>query len=150
MSVPDYMPTIYEEDEDKLWQLMVGISSIVGFVWWLVWGFFIYIKTNKADPTMLVNSGSDYDLVPIAWFWTNFDRVDLGWTAFTYFFIFMGYLIVAVPEFIFAFMVLVDVEPGLYLFNLWARYPGLYGSWILYVLPVIFPIVQLAHLNGDI
>lgn len=39
---------------------------------------------------------------------------------------------------------------GTWLFNMWSSYPHLYGSWILYFLTVLMPILQLSQLNGDI
>ena len=36
--------------------LWIGITSCVGVVWWMVWGMFLYIRTNDADATMSVNN----------------------------------------------------------------------------------------------
>ena len=41
-----------------------------------------------------------------------------------------------------------DKTSGTYLFNIWSQYVGLYVSWILYFLPVLMPILQLAQING--
>jgi len=33
---------------------------------------------------------------------------------------------------------------------MWSSYPHLYGSWVLYFLTVLMPILQMAQINGDI
>lgn len=137
-----------------MWILLIGITSVVDVVWWIVWGMFVYIKTNAADNTMLVNSGGTAELVPIAWFWSNLNPLDtttgsgLGFTALTYLFVFLFYLIISVPEFIFWIMYMTKADMGAFLFNLWASWVGLYGSWILYFLAFVCPLLQLVFLTN--
>jgi len=51
-------------------------------------------------------------------------------------------MIISVPEMIFWAMHMAgNVKWGTYLFNIWVYWPGLYGGWILYLFPVIWPIV---------
>lgn len=75
----------------------------------------------------------------------------------TYLFIWLFYLIVSVPGFIFWVWQMVEDEEdrcvgasGTWLFKMWSEYVGLYGSWILYFVTVLMPILQLSQLNGDI
>jgi len=35
-----------QQSEEDFWHLMIGITSCVDFVWWMLWGWFIYIKTS--------------------------------------------------------------------------------------------------------
>jgi len=58
-----------QQDEENLWHLLIGISACVDTLWWMLWGWFIYIKTNATDSTMCVNSDCLVELVPIGWFW---------------------------------------------------------------------------------
>lgn len=43
-----------------------------------------------------------------------------------------------------------DRVSATWLFKMWSEYPGLYGSWILYFLTVLMPILQMSQINGDI
>jgi len=71
----------------------------------------------------------------------------LSWTAINYLFIFLFYLLISVPEMVFWVVVMIGESTwGLWLFNIWVKWPGLYGSWILYFLTVLFPIIQLVNL----
>lgn len=74
----------------------------------------------------------------------------MGYTAIHYLMVFLMYLIVAVMEFIFWMMYIVEADGGAYLFNLWASWVGFYGGWILYLLTWIFPAIELGRINGDI
>lgn len=71
----------------------------------------------------------------------------MSWTALAYLMAWIFYLLISVPEFIFWVMVL--AKTGLkhnlaeWLFNMWVSYPGLYGGWILYLLPWVMYAVQL-------
>jgi len=65
-----------------------------------------------------------------------------------YLFIWLFYLIVGVPEFIFWMMFMLENEDtrcegasGFWLYNMWASYVGLYGSWILYSGTILMPIL---------
>jgi len=139
------------EDQGDLWVLLVGISSVVGVVWWLVFSMFVYIETSTADNTMCTNSDCTNKIVPVAWFWNSTNHTSLNWTALAYLFAWIFYLVISVPEFIFWVMVLAktELENNLapWLFNMWASYPGLYGGWILYLLPWVFFAVQLSALK---
>jgi hypothetical protein len=80
-----------------------------------------------------------------------------GYTALMYFMTWLFYLLVSVPGMIFWIWQLVEAEEdrcvgasGTWLFKMWSEYAGLYGSWILYFLPVLMGILQLAQYNGDI
>ena len=100
---------------------------------------------------MLTNSGSTTEFVPIGWFWGALTTHDLYWTALQYLWIWLFYLLISVPELIFWIMYMVEADMGLWLFNMWASYPGLYGGWVLYMFPaIIWPSVQLSVLAGDI
>jgi len=75
----------------------------------------------------------------------------------TYLFIWLFYLILAVPAMIFWIWQLVEQDEhrcvgasGTWLFNMWSSYAHLYGSWILYFVTVLMPILQLSQINGDI
>lgn len=111
------------------------------------------------------DDGTNYHALPISWFWSNIEfvylnpsqeKASVNYTAIQYLFVWLFYLIVAVPEFIFWIVFLVEDQEscdstiGFYLFNLWASYFGLYGSWILYSGTVIMPILQLERLKGEI
>jgi hypothetical protein len=79
--------------------------------------------------------------------------VSANYTALQYLFVWVFYLIVAVPEFIFWIVFLVEDQDnlcegtsGFWLFNMWASSFGLYGSWILYTATLIMPILQLEKL----
>jgi len=66
-----------------------------------------------------------------------------------YLFIFLFYLIISVPEFVFWILCLTDKNQGnMWLFKMWASWPGLYGGWVLYFFTVLWPIVQMAELNN--
>jgi len=131
----------------------IAITAMVGVVWWIVWGWFVYIPTNSSDTTMQsINwtSGTYGSTVPLAWFWTNLAHPTIGYTAIHYLMVFLMYLIVGVLEFIFWMMYILEADGGAYLFNLWASYVGLYGSWILYILTWVFMAVELGRINGNI
>ena len=91
----------------KYWSdpsLWLGIIDTFDVVWWLIWGWFVYIKTNSSDDNVReynYSSGVAYDALPIQWFWSNLNHPTKGYTALTYFFIWLFYLILAVPAFIF-------------------------------------------------
>lgn len=120
----------------------------------------MYIRTNTSDDNVREyswSSGTSYDALPIAWFWTNLAHPTKGYTALTYLFIWLFYLILAVPAMIFWIWQLVEADEdrcvgasGTWLFNMWSSYAHLYGSWILYFLTVLMPILQLSQINGDI
>lgn len=130
-----------------MWILLVGIVSVVDVVWWLVWGWFVYIETSAADNTMCTNSSCTNKLVPVAWFWNATAHTSMSWTALAYLMAWIFYLIISVPEFVFWVMVLAKTEMkhnlAEWLFNMWVSYPGLYGGWILYLLPWVMYAVQL-------
>jgi len=79
-----------------------------------------------------------------------------GWTALGYLFIWLFYLIIAVPGMIFFIWAMVEDAAaacggmsGNMLFVFWSTWIGLYGSWVLYFLPPLMFILQLGQLNGD-
>jgi hypothetical protein len=140
--------------------LWIGIIDCVDVLWWLVWGWFVYIKTNTSDDNVREwnwTDGQTFDALPIAWFWTNLAHPTRGYTALGYLMTWLFYLIVAVPGMIFWIWQLVEADEdrcvgasGTWLFNMWSSYAGLYGSWILYFLPVLMFILQMSQINGDI
>ena len=73
----------------------------------------------------------------------------VGYTALSYFFIFWSYLLIGVSQFIVWMLFLFgkEDENGVNefseIFEIWAQYIGLYGSWILYFLTFLFPVLQL-------
>lgn len=67
----------------------------------------------------------------------------MSWTALGYFWTWLTYMIVSVPEMIFWFMSMSDSRMGHWLFNMWASYVGLYGSCILYFFSFLFPVIQM-------
>jgi len=141
------------EGTDSMADWWIAISAMVGVVWWLVWGWFVYIKTNVQDVTMSVTnwtSGTAGETVPIAWFWTNLSNTTMGYTAIHYLMVFIMYMIVSVLEFIFWMMYILESDGGAYLFNLWASWVGLYGSWILYILTWVFAAVEVARTSANI
>jgi len=72
----------------------------------------------------------------------------VGWTALNYLWVFLFYMIISIPEFAFWIMILIERnELSAFLFNMWASYPGLYGSWILYFFTVLWPIIQLSSIT---
>lgn len=125
--------------------------SIIDVVWWIVWGMFVYIDTSTADNTMCVNSDCLVKLVPVAWFWTSLAHTSLNWTALAYFFAFVFYLLIAVPELIFWCMYMFEtpLENNLapWLLNMWVTWPAHYGGWILFLFPWLFYAVQLSALT---
>ena len=71
--------------------------------------------------------------------------------------IWIFYMVIAVPGMIFFIWSLVESDAaacegtsGSWLFNMWSSWAGLYGSWVLYFLPVLMFILQAAQINGDI
>ena len=150
-------------DDWRYWaapSLWIGIIQTVDVVWWFIWGWFVYIKTNTSDDNLREVSwttGVAFDALPIAWFWNNTAHPTKGYTALTYLFVWLFYLLISVPGMIFWIWQLVEAEEdkcvgasGTWLFKMWSEYPGLYGSWILYFLTVLMPILQLGQINGDI
>lgn len=120
---------------------------------------FVYIRTNDSDFMLseTTTGGVVYHWLPIGWLWSHVSHPTQGYTALTYLFIVIFYMIIAVPGFIFWVWQMVEDDAdrcvgasGTWLFKMWSEYPGLYGSWILYFLTVLMPILQLAQLNGDI
>jgi len=97
---------------------------------------------------MCINSDCTVMVLPIQWFWGSLTHTTLSWTALSYLWTFLVYMLISVPELIFWIMTMADVPVGHWLFNMWASYPGLYGSCILYFLGVIWPIVQLTAVTG--
>jgi len=80
-----------------------------------------------------------------------------GYTALGYFMTWLFYMLIALPGVIFYIWSLIEDEAaacegisGAWLFNMWSTSPGLYGSWVLYFLPVLMFILQLGQINGDI
>jgi len=59
---------------------------------------------------MCVNSDCVTSVIPLVWFWNSFAHTSLSWTALTYLWIFMFYMIVSVPELIFWIMHMVEVD----------------------------------------
>ena len=120
----------------------------------------MYIKTSNSDDNLLEynwSSGTSFDALPIQWFWTNTAHPTKGYTAMEYLFIWLFYLLISVPGFIFWVWQMVEDEEdrcvgasGTWLFKMWSEYPGLYGSWILYFVTVLMPILQLSQYNGNI
>jgi hypothetical protein len=144
------IPFFFGEDAGPTW---IGVTSVIGIIWWFVWGWFVYLPQNTADSTMQFynySSGVIGYAVPISWFWSNTQNPTMGWTSAVYLSTFLGYLLIAVPEFIFWIMFLVNAEGGPWLFKMWATWPGYYGCWFFYLFPIIFAIVQMAQNNGDI
>jgi len=96
-------------------------------------------------------------LVPIGWFWGNLSSATVGWTAIQYLWVWLSYLLVAVSQFIVWLLWLLNEEKNeagensyQWLWEIWAQYVGLYGSWVLYFFTVLFPILQMSQINGDI
>jgi len=80
-----------------------------------------------------------------------------GYTALGYFMTWLFYMLIALPGVIFYIWSLIEDEAaacegisGAWLFTMWSKTAGLYGSWILYFLPVLMFILQLGQINGDI
>jgi len=135
---PSYELNDWKNWEDADW--WIAGSSMIGTVWWILWGWFVYI--NSANE----NSG----IIPITWFWSNTNNATLGYTAIGFLFHFWFYLIVSVAELMlwmwYYFGDQTDncgIESGFWWFNFWASYFGLYGSWILYGLCVLMWVLQL-------
>lgn len=142
-------------EEEDMWVILIGVSTCLDVLWWFLWGWFIYIETTATDNTTWVNSDGTVKVLPIGWFWTNFNRTvqgfNVGWTALQYLWVWLFYLLISVPEFIFWIMDMVgekNGDIGNYLFDMWVSYPGLYGSWVMYFFCVVWPIVQLTTLNN--
>jgi len=144
------VPFFIGEDGGPTW---IGMTSVIGIIWWFVWGWFVYIPQNISDVTMQYynwTSGTTEYAVPISWFWSHTQNPTMGWTSAMYLSTFLAYLIVAVPEFVFWMMYLANADMGPWLFKMWATWPAYYGCWGLYIFPIIFAIVQMAQINGDI
>lgn len=142
----------------KLW---IGIINCFDFVWMFIWGYFVYIPTNSSDTTVADyhdgSAGVSHNELPIEWFWKSVANPTVGWTALGYLFIWLFYLIISVPGTIFFIWAMVEDAAaacegtsGNWLFVFWSKWFGLYGSWVLYVIPPIMFIVQMAQINGDI
>lgn len=135
--------------EEDLWALLIGISAFVDVLWWFLWGWFIYVKTNSSDSTMLVSPGRTDEYLPISWFWGALVDWPVYWTALQYLWIFLFYMLISLPELVFWIMYMVEADMGLWLFDMWASYPGLYGSCVLYFFTIIWPAVQMSSLSDD-
>lgn len=98
---------------------------------------------------MCINSDCLVRVSPIAWFWGALTHTTLSWTALTYLFVWLFYMLISIPEMIFWVMHMIG-EPaiGTYLLNIWVQFPGLYGGWILYFFGFLFPLIQLTALSG--
>lgn len=97
---------------------------------------------------MCVNSDCVTSILPIQWFWGSLTHTTLSWTALSYLWTFLFYMLLAVPELIFWIMTMSDIPIGHWLFNMWASSAGLYGSCIMYFLGVLWPIIQLTAVTG--
>jgi len=149
------VPKTLEEqmEEEDMWVILIGVSACWDTLIWLLFGWFIYVDTNAQDYTMWTTGDSTTKTAPIAWFWTNFADTTVGWTALQYLWVWLFYMIISVLELIFWIMDIAgekNGDIGNYLFDMWVTYPGLYGSWVFYFFAVLWPIMQLSHLNGDI
>jgi hypothetical protein len=133
--------------EDGSGTLWIGITTCVGLVWWMLWGWFIYMPTNVADSTMNVVTGATNQsverMLPIGWFWSNMSSTTVGWTAAMYFTTFWAYLIVSVVEFVGWILYMVNEDV---LITIWSPWVGYYGSLVLYALPWIWAACQMGQL----
>jgi len=117
--------------------LLIGISSTVGTVWWLL-SWFVFIK-NQANNSNLKTIGNQ-EVLPIGFFWERLSEVDgeFVYLALSMFMTFFAFIIVSVVEFIGWVMYCVGERE---FFVWWVRYIGYYGSAALYGMPVVFAII---------
>ena len=92
-SDPIFVPHAFYEWEAPL---HIGISSIVGTVWFIM-TMFVYVKTTETDGDLNIQGRAT---VPVEWFWYNFNNQATGWMAWSYFTHFAFYLTVSFLEFV--------------------------------------------------
>jgi len=126
------MQTIPAED-DYTPAILIFIQAAIGTVWWFV-SWFTYTMNTEGLRTGSVAT------VPIAWFWSNLGNSFHGYTAATYFTIFMVQMLVSVVEFVTFFFYLFGQNS---LFGWWVAFPGWYGAVYAMILTWVFPILQI-------
>jgi len=97
---------------------------------------FVYVNNGK---TLINGVGSA--VVPFGWLFENLGSKTVGLTAWTYFLSFFMILIIHVIEIV-AYILYMNGDP--YLYGVWARTVGFYGSIFGLFIPLLLIILQLA------
>jgi len=95
---------------------------------------FFYVPTTYKDNVMA-------HTVPLAWWWTGFGSSTMAWTAASYFFFFIVYGLVSVPEFV-GFLYMAGGGDPLFL-AWWAQLFGLWVGGALKIIPWILALIQI-------
>jgi hypothetical protein len=127
--------------------LIIGISALFGTFWWII-SWFVYIK-NTSRGTML-QSVAGTEVLPLLFFFERMGEADGDqvYLALSMFATFMSFIIVSVTEAIgYIFYLYGDRD----FFVLWVEFVGVYGSCVLYLIPVMFAIMQmLIQMGGSL
>jgi len=125
-------PMEIERDVDP--GLALGVSALIGSIWWvLTW--FLYFKSKEDDGDLL-------PVMPLIWFWRHIASPKAGWMAASYFSFFWGYLLVSFVELI-AWVLYAKysmIGPAVF----WYSKVGYWGSIILYIFPWLWAMCHLA------
>jgi len=120
---------------DTLPGIMIGISCIMGTIWWIT-TWFLFLKTNFYDPDMELLNGTA--VFPIIWLWENLGSANEGWIAWAYLSFFLGYIIELVELIAYAFYLAGSKEFLIF----WESFIGLFASMILLIFG---PVLALCH-----
>jgi hypothetical protein len=120
--------------------LIIGITSAASTVWWIV-SWFVFIKNSPGD--FLLRNVSGQQTMPLLFFWERIAQTngEFIYLAGSLLFTFFTYMVVSVVELI-AWIFYMIGEPGF--FAWYASVVGLYGSIVLYNIPVMFAIMHIA------
>lgn len=97
---------------------------------------FVYVNNGKT-----LTDGVGRAAVPFGWLFENLGSRTVGLTAWTYLLSFLMILIIHVIEFA-AYFVYLYVDP--YLYGIWTKTVGWYGSIFGLIVPLLLIILQLA------
>merc|ERR1719272_1514720 len=122
-------------EEGELAALMLGITSCLGSVWFLV-SWFLFIPNT-------------YDLsyygslpLPLIWMWGGLGNANYVWTALNYLFIFLTFGLASVPEFAGWFMYMNNYNVKF--LSWYATTIGYWVSLIGFFFPMLWSLLQLA------
>lgn len=133
--------------DDTFPGLILGISATFGTFWWIL-SWFVYVKNTSMGLNLTNTLGAE--VVPLMFFWdrmaeTAGDQVYLALSLFSTFF---GFMLVSVIEFV-GWIIYLHGDRSFLVF--WASTFGMYGSVVLYIIPVMFAIMQmLIQMGGSL
>jgi len=116
--------------------IVMGVQAILGTFWWLL-SWFMYINHDKNFKLRVEGEVS----WALAWAFDNLSNTQYGWIAASVMTTFFVHMCTSVIEFISWFWWLAGDGR---LFGWWSSTIGWWGSVVVYPIPVIFAIFQLA------